>query len=150
MKKKTKAAIIAFTCVMLIAATAYLIIGNPFVFINNQKLESSIKAIGGQTVKLNEIIPFEWDRVYTFGPYQSKESIEDIIGFESADIKANNINEGMVHLLFVKDKKVVSSILAYSQNLGYSINFASEVSFEDNAEFNVDKMNGVTKLTCAK
>lgn len=52
-----------------------------------------------------------WDTPYTFGAYQSKDEIEDIIGFQSADIRENNMNEGMAHLLFVKNDKVVASIL---------------------------------------
>ena len=58
----------------------------------------------------------------------------------------NNINEGMVHLLFVKDKKVVASILGYSKNLGYCLAFANKISFDENAQFNVTISDGVVKL----
>ncbi|HCA30750.1 MAG TPA: hypothetical protein DEP23_14960, partial [Ruminococcaceae bacterium] len=130
------------------------IIGNPIIFINNQKLENSIRSIDNQTVQLNDVIPFEWDTLYTFGAYSSKEEIEDIIGFKSADIKENNINEGMVHLLFAKDDKVVASILGYSSNLGYSIDFTSkegwQVAFAENAQFDVIKADGIVTLTYSK
>ena len=128
----------------------YLAIGNPVISINNQKLENSIKSIDRDVIKLNEIVPFDWDVVYTFEPYASKESIEEIIGFKSADIKENNINEGMVHLLFVKDEKVVASVLGYSENFGYRLDFPSKVTYTQNAQFNVTTSEGIVILTYTK
>jgi len=134
MKKKTKIAIIILSCIILLAMAGYIVIDNPVIFINNNKLEHSIKSIDVEVIKLNEVVPFDWDAVYTFEPYASKESIEKIVGFKSADIKENYINEGMVHLLFVKDKKVVTSILGYSENLGYRIDFSTKITFAENAQ----------------
>lgn len=150
MKKKTKIAIIILSCMALVVIAGYLVIGNPVILINNQKLESSIKSIESDAITLNEVVPFDWDVVYTFEPYASKESIEEIVGFTSADIKENNINEGMVHLLFVKDVKVVASILGYSKSLGYSLDFVSKVTFSENAKFNVAVSDDVVILTHSK
>lgn len=128
----------------------YWLIGNPFVFSNNQKLENAVKSIKCDSVYLNDVVPFEWDILYTFAPYQSKKEIEQIVGFKSSSIKENNINEGMVHLLFVKDKKVVASVLGYADNLGYSIDFAMkpnyDIAFSENAEFRVTRENGTVSL----
>ena len=55
----------------------------------------------------------------------------------------------MVHLLFVKNKKVAASILGYQYNLGYCIEFASKVTFEEDAKFNVTKTDNVTVLSYA-
>ena len=150
MTKKTKITTIILSCACLVVIAGYLVIGNPAVFLNNHKLEKSVKSINSDTVKLNDIVPFDWDTVYTFEPYSSKESIEEVIGFKSADIKENNINEGLVHLLFVKDKKVVASILGYSTDLGYRIDFPSEVTFAENAQFNVTFADDITTLTYTK
>ena len=154
MKRKTKIAIIILTCITLVGVAGYMIIGNPAVFINNNKLGNSIQSIDNPTIQLNNVIPFEWDVFYTFGPYLGKEAIEEIIGFQSADIKENNINEGMEHLLFVKDDKVVASILGYTSDLGYSINLTSkeggQVTFAENAQFDVKREDGVITLTYAK
>lgn len=147
MKKKTKAGMIVLGCIALIAIVGYLIIGNPMVFINNQKLENAIKTVSNETVQLNDVVPFEWDTLYTFSPYQNKESIEEMVGFKSADIRENNINEGMVHLLFVKNNNVVASILGYSNNLGYNIAFTSQVTFAENVQFNVSRTDGITTLS---
>lgn len=124
------------------------------MYFNNQKLANVISSIDSETVQLNEIVPFEWDILYTFGPYQSKEEIEQIVGFKSADIKENNINEGMVHLLFVADNKVTASILGYADNLGFRIDFTSKdensITFADDAQFDVTTADGVTTLTYKK
>lgn len=148
--KKSKLIAIILTFISLLAIATYLIIGNPIVFINNQKLENTIKAIDATTVNINEIVPFDWDTIYTFEPYEPKESIQEIIGFKSNEIKVNNINEGMVHLLFVKDEKVVASVLGYSKNLGYRLDFSSKVEFDENAVFNVKMSDGVVELTYTK
>lgn len=146
MRQRNKIAITIVLGMSLVALIGYLVIGNPIVLINNKKLENSIKAIRSDTIKLNEVVPFDWDIVYTFEPYVSKESIEEIIGFKSSNIKENNINEGMVHLLFVKGEKVVASILGYSTNLGYRLDFPLKITFSENAQFNVSIIDNIVTL----
>lgn len=150
--KKAKTLIFILACIFLITGLIYLMIRNPFIFFNNQKLKNAVVTLNnGDTISLNEIIPFEWDILYMPKPYQSKAEIEEMIGFKSADIQENNINEGMVHLLFVKNNKVVASVLGYSSNLSYSINLASKeslkVTYAENAQFLVTKTDKNTKLT---
>ena len=145
-KKRNKSYIIIILCTILVTILGYLVIGNPIVLINNQKLENPIKSIQSDNIKLNEVVPFDWDVVYTFEPYASKENIEEIVGFKSSAIKENNINEGMVHLLFVKEKKVVASILGYSTNLGYRLDFPSKVTFVENAKLNVSIIYNIVTL----
>lgn len=150
MTKKSKLIAIILTFVGLVAIATYLVIGNPIVLMNNQKLGNTLKSIDAATVNINEIVPFDWDTIYTFEPYAPKESIEKIIGFKSNDIEVNNINEGMVHLLFVKDKQVVASVLGYSENLGYRLDFPSKVEFTENAVFNVSISDGIVELVYTK
>lgn len=59
-------------------------------------------------------------------------------------------NEGMVHLLFVKDEKVIASILECSKKLGYRLDFSSKVTFTEDAQFNVITSDGVVILTYIK
>lgn len=110
-------------CVALVLAVGYFVIGNPIVFMNNRKLKTAVTGITADTVPLNEVVPFEWDSVYMPDPYASKENIEKLIGFKSASIKENWVNEGIVHLIFTKGQRGVASVLSYPQNLGYSIGF---------------------------
>lgn len=154
MKNKRKVSIVVLTCIILIGLVGYLTVKNPIILINNQKLANAIRSVDTQTVYLNDIVPFEWGKLYALKAYSSKEEIEDMIGFKSADIKENNINESMVHLLFVKGSKVVASVLGYDSNLGYTMNFADkdgrQITFEENALFEVTSAEDIVRLTYTK
>ena len=131
-------------------AMCFTVFGNPVARINNYRLEKAVTALeAGQTVTLNEVVPFEWEAVYTFSPYTSEEEIEEIIGFKSRDIVANNVNEGMVHLIFTKGEKVQAAVLGYAPNLGYSINFSKKIAFEENVQFQVETIREIIYLTTA-
>ena len=143
MKKKAWM-ISAITIVIL--AISYCMIGNPFIAYHNYRLKQSIHTISKPTVTLNEIVPFEWDTVYTFAPYTSRSEIEEIIGFKSNAIQ-ETVSEGMVQLLFVKDSAVCGSICGYAENLGYAAHFSDKVELTDNKQFDVDIQNGIVYLT---
>ncbi|MDO5406273.1 MAG: lysozyme inhibitor LprI family protein [Eubacteriales bacterium] len=147
MKNHTKRAVIGLICLLSAAMAVLFFIGNPVVFRNNRKLAKSVKSVNSDTVFLNDIVPFVWDTLYTFGPYQSKKEIEEIIGFSSVDIRENDINEGMVHLLFVNGDRVAASVLGYSSKLGYAIDFTSKITYDENARFHVAKIDGIQTLT---
>ncbi len=119
---------------------------------NNRLLKKAVVAIAAKEVFLNEIVPFEWDCVYSFAPYAPKEEMERVIGLRSKHIK-ETVSEGMVQLIFIKDDEVVCSICRYSDNLGYRISFYdgagsySKLCFEQNAVFRVEKeKDGVVGL----
>ena len=123
---------------------------------NNEKLKQAVLSTNSSTVTLNEIVPFEWDVVYTFSPYTSKENIEAIIGIKSNAIQ-QTVNEGMVQLIFVKDQKIISSVCGYSDSLGYSISFLEDnienyrsIYFTEKAEFSVTRNNDIVELTYIK
>ena len=133
------------------AIVVILIVGDrmfrkPLVKYNNYHLKQNMQTISGTEVTLNSVVPFEWDTVYTFPPHTSKAKIEKIIGFESNEIKTS-VNEGMVHLLFVKGDTVTGSICDYPKNLGYSIKFKDKVKFKDNVVFEVHIQDGMASLT---
>lgn len=142
MKKKIGIIAVLIIAVLLICC---FIIGNPFIAYNNYRLKQSILAISKTEVTLNEIVPFEWDTVYTFPPYTSHSEIEKIIGFKSNSIK-ETVNEGMVQLLFVNDSKISGSVCGYAENLGYRIDFRDKVAFRENAVFNVYIEDNIVSL----
>ena len=141
MKKK-----IAWAVVFI--AMCFSFLGNPVVKYNNHTLKKTVTALkAGQTVTLDDAVPFEWDAVYTFSSYTSEEEIERIIGFKSRDIVANNVNEGMVHLIFTKGEKVQAAVLGYADNLGYYIDFSQKVIYGENKEFAVSQSREFIHLT---
>lgn len=144
--RRKKAAVIVLVMLAL-CAVGYAVVENPAVALHNRQVKAALAAVeDGETVTLNEVIPFAWDRVYTIAPYTSREEIAGIIGFDSPDIQVNNVSEGMVHLLFVKDGKVTASILGYEAAFGVRINFSSVVTFEEKTPFLASKADGIVTL----
>lgn len=98
----------------------FLIFGDPIVLWNNQRLKQQVLTSADKTVVLHQLTPFQWDEVYTFSPYTSKEEIARCIGFSSPSIK-ETVSEEMTQLLFVRGKRVVSSVCAYPSGIGYGV-----------------------------
>ncbi|WP_312942040.1 hypothetical protein [Oscillibacter sp.] len=147
---RRKKAVVLVLAMLALCAVGDALVGNPAVALRNGQVKAALAAVeDGQTVALNGAIPFAWDRVYTIDPYTSREKIAEIIGFDSPAIKENNFNEGMVHLLFVKDGKVTASILGHGETLGFRIEFPTVVTFEEKAPFLASKEDGVVTLTYA-
>ena len=143
MKKRI---LFVFFSIAVILIVGERMFGSPLVKYNNYHLKQNMQTISESEVTLNSVVPFEWDTVYTFPPYTSKAKIEKTIGFESNEIK-ETVNEGMVHLIFVKGNTVTGSICDYPKNLGYSIEFKDKVKFKDNAVFEVNIQDGMASLT---
>ena len=97
-----------------------MIFGNPYVLWNNHHFKQKVLSAAEETVVLHQLTPFEWDVVYTFSPYTSREEIARCIGFRSLSIQ-ETVSEGMTQLLFVHEKKVVGSICGYPSRIGYTI-----------------------------
>jgi len=149
LKKKVYTVVIFILVIFFV----HIIIGNITIFINNQKLKKAITSIDADHIKLNEIVPFNWDCVYTFEPYTTKDEIENTLGFKSNAVK-ETINEGMVQLIFTKDKKIISSICGYGNNLGYIVNFKktnnnayNRINYTDDATFTAKNEDKIVKLS---
>lgn len=131
----------------------FLTVSNLRVQYNNRRLKQTLTSLNAQTVALNEIVPFRWDVVYTFDPYQPKEDMEKIIGFKSSAL-CETVSEGMVQLVFVKGRSVVASVCGYPDVLGYYIAFDlgegyyAKRDFKDQAVFDVEKFENVVRLSC--
>ncbi|MBQ4530467.1 MAG: hypothetical protein IJA36_07650 [Lachnospiraceae bacterium] len=119
MKKK----IVIFVVFMLVACL--LACGNNTINSNAESFGNNVRKIESTQVELGDLTEFEWDYLYTFSPYTPKETIEDVVGFESKDIRGNIVSEGTVYLLFVKDNKVVANVCSSVDSLGYHISFGS-------------------------
>lgn len=163
MKKKLKIAFIVvaiciFIAISLACTAIILLVGNPMNLIRNKQLDHAINSIATMeetTVQINDVIPFEWDAFYAPPPYESKENIEKEMGIKSHAIRSNIFNEGMVHLIFVNDGKVVSSILRYPKDIGFCMDLTAnedwKITFEENAQFRIStQADGVLVLTYEK
>ena len=54
-----------------------------------------------------ELFDFDYDEVYVFRPYQSKDEMEKQIGFKS-HVLQETVSENMINILFAKDDSPVA------------------------------------------
>jgi len=102
-----------------------------------------------------DITPFDWDVVYSFDPYTSKDVIYKTVGYKWENI-SETVSEGMNQIVFLKNRKVVCYLYGYPENNGYGISFtgknklgvtsASVLSAKDDLTFQVFRSEGVTYL----
>ena len=117
---------------------------------NNNNLKNNILNIE-KDVFLNEIVPFKWDKAYTFQPYINKQEIENILGFKDKIIYTS-VDENMTNLIFVKDNKIVANICDYPENIGYNINFYKGkdlyniIEYKQNVKFKANKKDNINYL----
>lgn len=114
---------------------------------NNQAFSANVISITQDQVFLNDITPFEWDTVYKFGPYTSKEVIEEVIGIKSNAI-TEALSEGMEQLIFVKEDEIICSITGHYYKLGYLFVFINQgmLKSTDNPLFKIEKTDGFIRL----
>lgn len=106
-----------------------------------------------EMVILSDITPFEWDTVYRFTPYMSKEKIYETVGYRW-DYISETVDEAMDQIVFMKDGKVVCYVYGYPSNKGYGVSFdgkehingASVLKLEDDLNFKVTRSDGVVYL----
>jgi hypothetical protein len=106
-----------------------------------------------ETIHLRDITPFDWDEVYSFHPYTSKEDIYKTIGYQW-DAISETVNEGMNQIVFMQDGKVVCYVYGYPENNGYGISFeskgqeeyASLLTVEDDLNFEIDRSENLIYL----
>ena len=109
-----------------------------------------------ETVNLTDITPFEWDIVYSFNPYTTKDTIYETVGYKWDNI-SETVNEGMNQIVFLKDGKVVCYLYGYPQNNGYGIYFTSQnetgvtsssiLSIKDDLIFEITRSDDVVVLS---
>jgi hypothetical protein len=156
MKNKKTFAIVAIALLLSIFVVINLL-KKDLWDINEELLKQEVLSIGEtvETVNLSEITPFEWDIVYSFGPYTPKESIYETVGYKW-DTISETVNEGMNQIVFLKDEEVVCYLYGYPETNGYGIyftsfnktveNFASVLSAEDDLTFQVVRSDKVLIL----
>ena len=115
---------------------------------NLRALNAAILNIHTDTVLLNEVVPFDWDVVYTPEPCQTGKEIEKLIGFPSPAIREEPVGEDMTYLIFVKGREVVCSVLGSPSELGYRLCLDGDncLTREENVWFRVLRGNGVIWL----
>lgn len=134
--------------VFLFAALLFVI--NPFKKgvwdINAERLSKSFNVISGNAIieDLSEWTTFEWDALYSFLPYTSKQIIYDTVGYKWDNIR-ETYDEAMEQTVFVNDGKVVCYLYGYPVDLKIGFDFGEfegsniKLSAEDNLSFQISE-----------
>ena len=141
---------------LMVLGGLYLHFGAPYIYLNNSKLKTTITSLDCDSTVLEDIVPFEWTMVYTFGPYTSKDCMKRIVGAQSPALR-ESISEGMIDVVFTDRRRVVASVCAYPENLGYDLKISGEkamypgggctyLEYGDQAVFKVTKEDGLVRL----
>lgn len=139
MKKRKR---IFILLLVLLCVAYYLLFGSPLVDWRNEKLVEATNNIATETVTLEELVPFAWDTVYIFEPYESKENIAKTLGFYSVEMH-ESWNDSDNWYYFVKGNRIVANL----ENSLWGISLPNNgegssvgsLHYGDNVLFEVDK-----------
>lgn len=151
MKKLKKLFIVLF---VLVCSVYYLLFGSPLVDWRTEKLVEATNNITTETITLEELVPFAWDAVYVFEPYEAEENIAKTLGFYSVEIH-ESWNDSDNWYYFVKGNRIVAnpenSLLGIDLPGNGEGSSIGSLHYGDNVLFEVDKSPmGWTYLKPAK
>lgn len=95
--------------------------------VNAGKLKDNVLSLDPNAVSVNlkDLTPFEWDTVYSFDPYTSKEQVYETVGYRWDKI-SDALSEGMNQIVFLNDGEVVCYVFGYPENNRFGISFSGE------------------------
>ncbi|MFE3977075.1 MULTISPECIES: hypothetical protein [unclassified Peribacillus] len=153
MKSKKTVVIVAFGIICI--AIFINLLKKDLWDVNEELLKEEVLSIGHsvETINLLDVTPFDWDVVYSFGPYTPKDDIYETVGYKW-DTISETVNEGMNQIVFLKDGKVVCYLYGYPENNGYGISFESGnykdagnmLNIRDDLNFQVERSDNVVYL----
>ena len=137
----------AAVMLILLSVVGYTFFGSPVEMYRRGELRKAMSAVEDGEVTLNEIVPFAWDSVYSFGPYTTQEQMEEIMGISARRLEESP-SEGMVQLVFVNGGQIVCGVCGYISKEGYSVSFDEKINFADNVVFRAKRdADGILWLT---
>ncbi|ALC89118.1 hypothetical protein AM500_04420 [Bacillus sp. FJAT-18017] len=133
--KLTKALVIVTSAILFFVVSINLL-KKDLWDINEDLLKQEVLSVGKsvETVNLSDVTPFDWDVVYSFYPYTSKDTIYETVGYKWDGI-SETVSEGMNQIVFLKDGKVVCYLYGNPDHNGYGIYFTSKNSTELGSAF---------------
>ena len=100
-----------------------------------------VSAGGEMEMSLKQLTPFEWEKVYFFKPYTSKESIKEVIGCKIKDYYYS-VSDSDSQIYFVNDGEVVCSLAGNYETLKFRVDYSfDEVSYQLEKDDNITITN---------
>lgn len=140
MKKFSEAIVIIG--LMLAMGLAFYKIADSDLNKNTRELNATLADQDKQASgSLSSKIDFDYDTLYVFEPYLSKEEISKQVGFKHQIIKESN-SEDVLNAMFVKDNKPIAYLYGYPGNIGYSLN----LDFKEYLKPEIDNITYTSKV----
>lgn len=145
-----------FVLLLFVMMSMYWI-GGGLQGISEQAFELAAKKIPAETteVRLNDLVPFAWDALYAFGPYEPESAIREMIGVDGGNI-SEGVSEGQMQIVLVdhQKEKIAANFSGYPEKFGFAIvipperweNRAAKITKEENAVFTVTNEDGLVTL----
>lgn len=91
------------------------------------------------TIALNELVPFQWDEVYTFPPASDKNTMAQAMSLDStSDLKTTSPNQ--VQYYFLHQGKIVCAVYGTPDSVGFILDMeTSPWYFADDIQLQVEK-----------
>lgn len=115
--------------------------------INQLEIESGVEV----EMSLSEFTPFEWEKVYFFKPYTSKESIKEVIGCKIKDYYYS-ASDSDSQIYFINDGKVVCSLTGNYDALQFRVDYNFDdiyYQLDNEADITITNEDGVRILKVA-
>lgn len=105
----------------------------------NATLYAILTNLTEDKVSLQEVVPFEWDAVYSFSYEDSIADITEATGIRS-DLFISTSEEGDVQYYFIFEDKVVSMFAGTPEEIGFQLDFTGGFFLYDNtSQFEVSQ-----------
>lgn len=150
-----KKKVVSLVGLILLVAASWMIFHTNVWDKNAELLKNEILRMDTtvESVSLLTLTPFEWDKMYSFTPYTSRESIYETVGYKWDSI-SETVSEGMNQLVFMKNEKVVCYVYGHPHSNGYYMTFntlkddytVTTLYAKDNVQFSVSKGDGFIYL----
>lgn len=129
MKYKKSIAIVSIILVSVVCVLVYNLLKKDIWDVNADLLKEEVLSIEStvEEIDLLNITPFDWDKVYFFGPYTPKESIYETVGYKW-DTISETVNEGMNQVVFLQDDQVVCYLYGYPENNQFGISMSENAT----------------------
>ena len=134
MKKRIITTVIFLAALVLVSCIMVQVNQSGRVSSNGKRLGETLKQVNKTEITWDE----EWDTMYCFTPYTSKEAMVQTVGFDSRFLQEGEYDD-MVNLVFVKDQEVVAAVYGHGADLGYRLSAGEKVKKGDGTKFAVEK-----------
>lgn len=111
---------VCFIGILNLIVVLLVLKSNSTITINTNNLVSRLTNVKGNGV-MQELLSFDYDKVYVFEPYQTKEDMQKLIGFKFNDLKETT-DSGMMNILFVKGSEPIAYVYGSPMVNGYYLN----------------------------